>query len=373
MAPRTTFQSPFQSSGHTTAGHGEVVVAVLPPNNPSIVKQSYKYPLKLLSRTPACQLDSKYPASATTPLHLYLLSFGGGLLPGDLLDVSITLQPRSRLVLTTPHGSTKIFRTDAQFSHASGRSKQILKVELGRQTGLCYLPDPSVPFENSRYEQFQQFTILHGDEQAGPQNCTGVEDDPASLPPSLCVLDWVTRGRAARGESWSFHEWTGRNEVWAQDVKTGKRKLLVRDSVILEDETLTPNGTESARNTFQKGSILSDSPLPIAARTDPHGVLGTLILHGPLFESLGDLFMDEFNSQPRIGGRNWSSSESDETSKPKRTDSGVMWTAARVRQNFVLVKFGAAEFETAKNWLTEIIKRDGSVEREFGDEAFGIL
>ena len=371
MVPRTTFQSPFQSAGHTTAGHGEVVLAVLPPNNPTIVKQSYKYPLKLISRTPACQLNSKYPASATAPLHLYLLSFGGGLLPGDVLDVSITLQPRSRLVLTTPHGSTKIFRTDAKFSHASGRSKQILKVELGKQTGLCYLPDPAVPFKNSRYEQFQQFTLLHGDEQRNQSS--GIEDDPASLPPSLCVLDWVTRGRAARGESWAFHEWTGRNEVWAQDVKTGKRKLLVRDSVILEDETLASNGTQSGSNTLAKGSILSDSPLPIAARTHPHGVLGTLILHGPLFESLGGLFMDEFVAQPRIGGKNWSSSESDEASQPKRNDSGVTWTAARVRQNFVLVKFAATEFETAKEWLTEILRRDGGIEREFGDEAFGIL
>lgn len=374
MPERTHFESPFQSSPATAAGRGEVVLEVLPPNNPSVTKQAYKYPLKLLSRTPACQLNSKFPACATTPVHLYLLSFGGGLLPGDALDVSITLKPRVRLVLTTPQGSTKIFRTDEEHSHISGKSNQIVKVELGRQTGLCYLPEPSVPFQDSKYEQVQQFTFLKNDEPANSQCGPGEVDDPSCQPPSLCVLDWVTSGRVARGENWSFHHWTGRNEVWMKDCKTGERKLLVRDTVLLDDQKVLSTDDEQPENTtLNERKDMSASPLPIAARTNPHGVLGTLILHGPLFDDLADFFMKEFTSQPRIGGKDWSSSEPEETLKSKRTSNGVMWTAARVRQNFVLVKFGADELETAKEWLSEMIRREGSVEREFGDEALGSL
>jgi urease accessory protein len=361
-------QSLFRQASSATAGHGEVILDVLAPNIPVVTKQFYQYPLKLISRIPACSLDSRFPSNATTPVHLYLLSYGGGLLPGDCIDVSITLRPRCRLVLTTPQGSTKIYRTENAQGDLPSKSQQTLNVELGKQTGLCYLPDPSVPYARSRYEQVQRFTIMVEDTTANAPRAPGGTDSP-----SLCVLDWVTQGRSARGENWSFHEWTGRNEIWAQDSKTGRKRLLLRDTVILDDEVLLREADVTDRNHFQHSSYLSAAPLPITSRAHPHGVLGTLILHGPLFESLADFFMREFASQPRIGGRNWSSSPSDEESERKPAKRDVIWTAARVRQSFVLVKFGAREFETAKDWLGEMMRREGSIVKEFGDEALGSL
>lgn len=363
--PPSTLKSPFPPSSEVvSAGRGEVVLAVLAPNNPTITKESYQYPLKLVSRTPAFTPDSKYPSSATTPVHLYLLTYGGGLLPCDHIDLSITLRPRSRLVVTTPQGSTKIYKTDAKHSHPSGKSGQYLNVELGSQAGLCYLPEPTVPFESSRYEQVQRFTVLRGDQAS---EGTGGEDNPDVLPPSLCVLDWVTQGRVTRGENWSFHEWTGRNEVWVQDCKTKKKKLLLRDTVTLSDDHLTTEGVQSETDKIP-------TSLPIADRVHPHGIVGTLILHGPLFESLASFIMQEFISQPRIGGRDWSlSASAAQLSESKKSKGDVVWTAARVRHSFVLVKFGAPTFEAAREWLSEIVRREGSVENEFGDEALGCL
>ena len=112
----------------------------------------------------------------------------------------------------------------------------------------------------------------------------------------------------------------------------------------------------------------------IAERTRPHGVVGTLILSGPVFEALGSFMLKQFQTQPRIGSRNWSDHAPSSVPEPSISHKGdVTWTAARVRAGFVLVKFGAKDFETAKHWLGGLIREEGSVIREFGEEALCCL
>lgn len=394
--PAMPIRSPFESS-IAKPGQGTVVLSLLPPNNPTLTTLTYKYPLKLVPRAPGF-VPSADPAALSDscpsrPIHLYLLTYGGGLLPGDHIEVSIKLEPRTRMVVTTPQGSTKIFKTEPGSAngiklikghrkqmpanqHLADMSQQSLDVRIGRQAALCYLPDPSVPFKNSRYAQVQTFTVdaaAKGNERS-----------------SLCVLDWVTQGRTSRGENWNFRFWRGRNEVWATDEKTGKSRLLLRDSVILDDEIeedlagsdedLDEDAGESGLNSH---SGRAETPPPqaglvplnvIQERTRPHGVLGTLILSGPVFDSLGSYLMQQFNSQPRIGSRNWSSTAPSSAPEPSLSTKGdVTWTAARVRAGFVLVKFGAKDFETAKDWLGGLLREEGSIIREFGEEALFCL
>jgi len=386
-------RSPFESS-IAKPGQGNVVLSLLPPNNPTLTTLTYKYPLKLVPRAPGF-VPTPDPAALSDscpsrPVHLYLLTYGGGLLPGDHIEVSIKLEPRTRMVVTTPQGSTKIFKTEPgndngvsvikghrkkmpANDHLSDMSQQSLDVRIGRESALCYLPDPSVPYQNSRYAQVQTFTVdaaARGDQRS-----------------SLCVLDWVTQGRTSRGENWNFRFWKGRNEVWAADEKTGKSRLLLRDSVILDDETEDDLASDESDEDMEDTSHgINPQPdgadvppqaqaglLPlnvIQERTRPHGVVGTLILSGPVFDKLGSFLIEQFTSQPRIGSRNWSSSapsSAPEDSSASKHD--VTWTAARVRAGFVLVKFGAKDFETAKHWLGGLLREEGSIVREFGEEA----
>ncbi|OGE47508.1 hypothetical protein PENARI_c042G03017 [Penicillium arizonense] len=412
--PAAPIPSPFQSS-IAKPGQGKVVLSLLPPANPTLTTLTYKYPLKLVPRTggfvPSPESSALSDSCPSHPVHLYLLTYGGGLLPGDHIEVSITLEAKTRMVVTTPQGSTKIFKTDPNNSanspnvikghrkqmpanpSISDMSQQTLDVHIGRQAALCYLPDPSVPFQNSRYAQIQTFTV----------DATAKGDQRSSL----CVLDWVTQGRTSRGENWNFRFWRGRNEVWAADEKTGKSRLLLRDSVILDDESEDTsdeedeysedevertdvnihNGLDNHSNSnsnSNSNSITSSRPRPpqngltpmniIQERTRPHGVVGTLILSGPVFEALGSYLMHEFQTQPRIGSRNWSDHGSAAVPEPSVSHHGdVTWTAARVRAGFVLVKFGAKDFETAKHWLGGLIREEGSVTREFGEEALFCL
>ncbi|KAI9373670.1 UreD urease accessory protein-domain-containing protein [Aspergillus egyptiacus] len=348
-------KSPFESS-IAKSGEGKVVLSLLPPANPSLSTLTYKYPLKLLTRTPGFVPQSVLP-SASQPVHLYLLTYGGGLLPGDQIDVSITLEPRTRLVVTTPQGSTKIFKTEVSPGRAlSDKSRQCLDVHIGREAALCYLPDPSAPFKDSRYEQIQTFTV----------------EGSAKVPTrsSLCVLDWVTQGRTSRGENWDFALWKGRNEIWIFDDEASspspqkqKRKLLLRDSLVLDDERDDDGDGQAPQSQNPSTKTI------VRERTSPHGVVGTLILYGPVFEKLSSFFVDRFSSLPRIGARNWSSSAPAAAEAAPQYDSQVTYTAARVRAGCVLVKFGAADFETAKDWLGGILREEGSIAKEFGEEA----
>ena len=341
--------SPFAPSS-SKPGHGEVCLTLLPPAIPTFSTLTYAYPLKLLPSTPhilapidppsSSVLASTNVATATrtaspTPLRpslvplLFLLSYGGGLLPPDVLSLKITLAPSTRLVVTT-QGSTKIFPPPPSLPHST--ASQYLHAHVSAHAALWLAPDPTQPFRGSRYSQKQVFEVdAHGG--------------------SVGIVDWVCEGRRARGESWrDVRGWRGGNEVWRMNKDKDGRKLVVRDNVILEGED-------------------------IGGRMEGIGVFGTVLLMGTLFESLGGFFLEEFKALPRIGGRDWGDVKAGEMSNREKKrkerwkvekEDGVLWTAASIR-GCELIKFGAREVEGGRNWLRWMLNEEGSIGREFGN------
>ena len=276
---------------------------------------------------------------------MFLLTYGGGLVAGDTINLSINMAQKTKLVLLT-QGSTKIFKT-VDSGIVSGQSTTV-RLEGG--STLCYLPDPVQPFERSAFEQRQVYDLLEGPGGGAVEQA------------SLCVCDWVSEGRTARGEKWRVWRYGSRNEVWHVDEE-GKRRLLLRDNVVFDD-----GGKAEALPDFQ-------------GRVDGLGVFGTLIIKGPVFEGLGKFFLDEFGKLPRIGARKWGDEEREEENEIElwrkrrqkdETRDGLLWTAANLR-GFVLVKFGAKEVEGVKRWLSSMVKTEGSVERNFGERALHCL
>ncbi|KAL9120114.1 MAG: hypothetical protein Q9187_003329 [Circinaria calcarea] len=324
-------------------GQGVVHLTLLPPATPTFSTLAYAYPLKLLPSAPHILGPVNSPSSTSastnttshTPLRptlvplLFLLSYGGGLLPPDVLSLKVTLSPSTRLVVTT-QGSTKIFPPPPSLPQSS--ASQYLHAHISAHAALWLAPDPAQPFRGSRYSQRQVFEV---DANGG----------------SVGVVDWVCEGRRARGESWrDVGGWRGGNEVWRVRKDDDGRKLVVRDNVVLEGDD-------------------------IGGRMEGVGVFGTILLMGRLFESLGGFFLEEFNALPRIGGRDWGDIKAGEVSgREKRRkerwkaekEDGVWWTTASVR-GCVLIKFGAREVEGARKWLRWMLIEEGSIGREFGD------
>ncbi|KIW98110.1 uncharacterized protein Z519_01694 [Cladophialophora bantiana CBS 173.52] len=318
--------SPFAASS-SRAGSGEILLALLPPERQVLQRCTYQYPLKLIAPDPHHSSEEKHVTVA------FFLTYGGGLVGGDQISLRVELQDATRLVLVT-QGSTKIFKSPQR----SVVSRQQLDVRIGSQASLCYLPDPTQPFAESVYEQKQTFYV---------------QPDATS---SLLVLDWVSEGRRARGESWTLWSWKGRNEVREFDERS-KGRLLLRDALMLHEDGLGSTGL------FDKSNNM--------------GIFGTLIIYGPVFKKLGEFFTQEFTSQPRIGAQDWAANEritqangvnQAEQARQREKQDGILWTAAYTR-GFVLVKFGAKEVDGAKRWLGELLKQEGTVERVFGHQA----
>lgn len=322
--------SPFPKSS-SAAGEGKIVVKRLPNGLPGLETITYQYPLKLISPPRPYEHQS---------ILVFLLSYGGGLVGGDCVNLAIDVQEGSRLSIVT-QGHTKIFKSVTP----DIVTRQKLHVQIGNDAALCLLPDPVQPFEGSVYEQTQIFHL--------------------KADASLCLLDWVTQGRTARGENWSLVRWVGRNEVWASAKDLGaKERLLVRDAVILDGDQAHSH-TKSLRETMHG-----------------HGIFGTLVLRGPLMKALGDFFLAEFAALPRIGARDFRTAEDRETEDQGKDDheiwrsnrlkmektEKILWSAANVR-GCVVVKFGSATVEAGRLWIGSMLSREGSIVKQFGDQA----
>ncbi|KAF1355917.1 UreD-domain-containing protein [Lizonia empirigonia] len=325
-----SFTSPFAKST-SKPGHGSIIVDILPPHTPVLRTVAYQYPLKLIAPDPLPPPNHSTTADAPRLIHtVFLLTYGGGIVAGDSIDLDVHLDHGTRLLLLT-QGSTKIFKTvDPKVV-----SHQHMNVHVKRGAALVYLPDPVQPFAHTAFSQSQ---IYHLKEEEG----------------SLCVCDWVTSGRSARGENWDIYEYRSRNEVWTEEV-SGKKRLLLRDNLILDK-----NGRTDMR---------------LSSRMDGYSVFGTLIVRGPVFASLAKFFLDEFEALPRIGGRNWGDQAQVQLSgkeqrraerQGRENKDAVVWSAANVRE-FVLVKFASMEVEGSRNWLRDMIKEEGSVLDAFGE------
>ncbi|KAK5627196.1 hypothetical protein RRF57_002911 [Xylaria bambusicola] len=324
-------ESPFPKSS-SSAGEGRIIVDLLPNRLSTLEHISYQYPLKLISPSPKTDQPS---------VLVFLLSYGGGLVGGDQVNLSVEVRPGAKLSMVT-QGHTKIFQSVSP--HVVTR--QGLQVELKRHAAFCLLPDPVQPFESSVYEQIQTFNVAFG--------------------ASLCLLDWVTHGRSARGENWSLTRWVGRNEIWASEApKLSKPRLLVRDAIVLDGKERS-----TQLRTLQESMY-------------KHAVVGTLVLRGPMMKSLGDFFLSEFAALPRLGARDFRSAETrqKEAATPRlpietwratrlaqEQESNLLWSAASVR-GCVVVKFGAATVEAGRNWIGSMLLQEGSLEREFGEAA----
>jgi len=322
--------SPFPASS-SAAGEGRLVAELLPQGISGLATMTFQYPLKLISPS---------PTAAQKSVLVFLLTYGGGLVGGDQVHLQITIKPQAKLSIAT-QGHTKIFKSASR--EIVTRQKLDVSIESG--AALCLLPDPVQPFQGSVYEQSQIFTVADG--------------------ASVCLLDWVSNGRSARGEDWDFLSWKGRNEIWTVGGGNTTKRLLLRDNILLDSNA--PGGDNMALKKRMHGLSL----------------FGTLILKGPLVESLAAFFMAEFTALPRIGARDFRSDEAIEmdghvklskqaawraTRLKQEKEDDILWSVAKVR-SCTVVKLGSRTVEGGRYWVSSMLREEGSVPAEFGEDA----
>jgi urease accessory protein len=175
-------------------GSGEIELALV-TNRTAVVRRMAHSPLKLL--TPRANGDRAHVVTST---------YGGGLLAGDAIVVRLRAGKGTQCVLGT-QASTKVY------GGGDDTSRQSLDADVGDGATLAVAPDPVTCFAGSRYEQRQCFRLA----------ATG----------SLLQIDWLTSGRAARGERWAFARYRNDTRI---DVEGS---CAARDATLLQDDGAT--------------------------------------------------------------------------------------------------------------------------------------
>ncbi|KAG8905561.1 hypothetical protein FRB99_008666 [Tulasnella sp. 403] len=284
---------------------------------------SYTYPLKLVSP----KIDAQNPVAIA-----YILSYGGGLISGDQIDITFEIgsgavlqlltQVNLRLsfvdessdcILIAPKGSTKVFRIRgtaerdrASNAHLSDSavggtdiSIQRLSVSVATNASLFLLPDPVTCFSGASYSQIQTFRLDQG--------------------ATACILDWYNCGRLSRGEEWDLKRYRSVNEVWIG------AKRVARDVMLLEDSS--------------KDAILPLAPRNLKDRMAPYTCYATLLLFGPLVQKLISAIQDDLQTISQF-----------QQSAP----SPLIWSFSPIEQGGI-VRVAGLETETVKTWLKKTL------------------
>lgn len=298
-------------------GKGQIVVSRYGDEDQQVLSTlSYQYPLKLIS-----------PRGLGQPcLSVFIMSYGGGLVGGDQIDLSVTIQKESKLSLLT-QGSTKIFKQrGAGATMQKGLrtvTSQTMRVVIEERGLLALLPDPIQPFADSSYQQYQSFEM----------HSSG----------NLILLDWVTSGRPARGENWTLSSFRSRNDIFEipsteESSPAADKKLVLRDTSILNSN--------------------------VARSMSPHECFATLILRGPLLQEFSESVVMKFRNEERV--RRPSAFRGNEGRKERAT-----WTAGIVR-GCCVVKVMGEKSEIVKELLRELIVVE-EMEKLLGREALRAL
>ncbi|KAJ3077236.1 hypothetical protein HDU98_006423 [Podochytrium sp. JEL0797] len=209
-------------------------------SGPSLETLSCTYPLRLMS-----------PKGQRTQKHrdVFMLSFGGGLVGGDVVDLKVVVDGGASLALLT-QGSTKVFKKKDK-----GNTLQSVRGHIAKDSLLCVLPDPVVPFCEANFISDQTMLI----EKEG----------------SLVFLDWMCAGRiqASTHEAWQFARYESRVDLRVAchcESSPNKFKTVARDAWLL--------GPESEKDAF--GATC----------------LGSLVMLGPRVKSLVDAAVAEFEN-----------------------------------------------------------------------------
>jgi urease accessory protein len=113
----------------------------------------------------------------TGAAYTLLLNPSGGLVGGDRLHLQARLDPDTHVVFSTP-SANRIYRS------ASAKAVQTVELHVGGGARLEWVPDVTIPFQDSRYRQVISMTL-----------------DPAA---TVLCWDALAAGRLACGERWAF-------------------------------------------------------------------------------------------------------------------------------------------------------------------------
>ncbi|MEV6164779.1 urease accessory protein UreD [Streptomyces sp. NPDC052052] len=135
-----------------------------------LVERYQKTPLQIMR---PLWIDPAMPGMS----YVYLMATGGGIAQADRYRMDFRCGPGTEVHLTT-QAATKIFRMEHDYA------SQRVQLTAHEDAYVEYLPDPLIPFRDSRFYQRTEVTVASG--------------------ATVVIGDTVTAGRLARGERHAY-------------------------------------------------------------------------------------------------------------------------------------------------------------------------
>ena len=209
---------------------------------------------------------------------LHLSSYGGGLVPGDSLYLDVDVRGKGAMLAVMTQGGQRIYRPGEQlhrydnYKHDTIRSttnnsisKSKSSHDLGCQSTikctiepgatLFYLPDPTVPYRSSSFEERRIFNCQNSSTSAS----------------SLIAVDWYSSGRTFSSdieERWAFNYLATRTELYITDQSNTRTKYARPDLI-------------ESMSFGNKGVSEKSSPPAATAMGESFDAMATLLLSGP--------------------------------------------------------------------------------------------
>ncbi|HLX64784.1 MAG TPA: urease accessory protein UreD [Planctomycetota bacterium] len=184
----------------------------------------------------ASPLKFVQPNNHGSAAWVFCSTYGGGLLGGDAIDLSIDVGAETQAVLMT-QASTKVYRSDSS-------ARQTLACRIANGALFAAAPDRVACFAGSSLQQTQRYTL--------------------AADANLAVVDWISAGRLESGERWQFERYASRIEIWREN------RLNFLDALLLD---------------------AAHGPLP--KRMNRFNTLATVALIGPKLAPAAAALLDE--------------------------------------------------------------------------------
>jgi urease accessory protein len=122
-----------------------------------------------------------------TGLYVCMMDCSPGMLDGDAYEYRFLLKPGARVYLTN-QSFTKIHPSPFRGATVN------MRADLAEGAHLDYMPEPLIPFRNSRYRAHAEFRLTSG--------------------ASLFYADLLTPGRTARGETFQYLSYASFTDIY---------------------------------------------------------------------------------------------------------------------------------------------------------------
>ena len=284
-------------------GYGKIVAVSSVPSS-DVSSNVHTYFTELRHSSPMRLVPSRRtnPTSHSTQnrshhregVLLHLSSYGGGLVPGDKLNLDIDVRGKGAMLAVMTQGGQRIYRPGEHFRmhenykhESSARSKPNPELDSSKvcqstinctiEPGatLFYLPDPTVPYRSSSFEERRFFNCQFASAES-------VSSNNNNNLGSLIAVDWYSSGRTFS---------TDIEERWAFDYLATRTELYITDqSLACTNEHLRPNLIESM--SFGNRDVSVRSPPAATSMGQSFDAMATLLLHGPTSTSVAKRAME---------------------------------------------------------------------------------